>query len=416
MNVLFARRAWCVLILGLLPVSLFAQDAGAKPAEKAATKPAKGKTTTEPNDPAVMAMADGKVRLNASLGVSEAYLPAIYVSSHASNLLQLKNGDIVCVWFSGVWEGDSNVGIVISRLKKGSTQWEKTQLIDREEGFSYQNPVVFQAPDGTVHVFHTTQEAHKGEANAHVLEVVSTDNGETWSKPKVLFDKPGAFSRHPLLVMKDGTWLFPMTYVTSKGINEGSETNYSVMELSSDGGKNWKECMVKDSYALVQPTVVKASNGGYISFFRDRRSKWIYESVSADGCRWTAPVPTVVPNNNASVQAFRLQDGHLVMIFDNVRKGPRRPVSVALSEDEGKTWKYVRDIELGRPELGDEVAKVHGARHEEYSYPSIMQAKDGTIYASYTFRRETIKVISFKEDWLKHGGTVGLYKPGETVK
>jgi len=405
-----ARFAIAVLCTSLVPACIYAQDA-TQPAAAAPAPAKKAKAVDVPiaGDPA-SALFDGKVRTDAADKTTVAYMPVLFYSSHASNLIQLKNGDLLCVWFSGEWEGSSGVGIVFSRLAKGSQVWTKPQLIDQQDGVSFQNPVFFQSPDGVLHLYHTTQGAHEGEANAHVLECVSKDNGATWSKPALLFDKPGAFSRHPVMVLPNGTWLLPMTYVTSKGISKGSETNYSVMELSQDSGKTWKECMVDDSFALVQPTVVQLAPDSLLSFFRSRKSDSIYQSTSKDGCTWTKPVATDLPNNNASVQSFRLKDGHIVIIFDNQHKGPRRPVSIALSEDEGKTWSYVRDVEVGRPELGPPEADGRGPSREEYSYPSVLQTSDGMIHVSYTFRRETIKTVSFNEDWIRNGSTTGLYK------
>src|ERR1700744_6316051 len=97
-------------------------------------------------DPKVVRMANGEMRPDHTLGITveAAYLPILYPSSHASNLFQLRNGDILCAWFSGSWEGSSNVGIVMSRLRPGAQRWERTVLIDRHEGMSYQNPVLFQ--------------------------------------------------------------------------------------------------------------------------------------------------------------------------------------------------------------------------------------------------------------------------------
>lgn len=372
-------------------------------------------------DPAVQKISDGVERPNAQLKAHEAYLPILYPSSHAANLLELENGDLLCVWFSGTWEGESGVGIVVSRRPAGKRNWETTRLIDNEPGVSYQNPVLFQAHDGTVHLFHTTQGARAGEANAHVLHVISKNNGKSWSKPELLFAKPGAFTRHPLLILKDGTkngtWLLPMTYVTSHGIGKGAETNYSVAEISQDGGKNWKECAMPETFGKVQPTVVPLANGQLRAFFRSRASDFIYTATSgADGCSWGPAEATVLPNNNASVQAFRLASGHIAMIFDNSslsprgNRGQRKPVSVALSEDEGKTWPYVRDVETGRDEMGlaERNAKIPG--REEYSYPVILQTRAGEIVTAFTYRRQTIKVVSITEGWIKAGSTVGEYK------
>jgi predicted neuraminidase len=358
------------------------------------------------------------VRANSTQGYKEAYLPIIFPSSHAANLLQLKNGDLLCVWFSGVWEGDSGVGIVLSRKPKGSDVWTKPQLIDKKDGESYQNPVVFEDSEGKIHIFHTTQGAGAGEANSKVLEVTSNDHGFTWSTPKVLFEKGGSFTRHPLLVLQDGTWLLPMTYVTSKGIGEGAETNYSAMKLSHDRGRTWTECVVQDSLARVQPTVVDVGSN-LVSFFRDRASDWIYRSTSSDGCHWSKPEPTVLPNNNASVQSFRLKNGHFVMVFDNSHadrsgskpvQGLRKPLSIALSVDEGKSWSFVRDIEQGRPGYGAEEQRPKTPGREEYSYPTVMQTDDGKVHVAFTFRRQTIKEVELTEDWIRQGATVGVYK------
>ncbi len=394
------------MLIPMLALALFFQATPAAPARELV-------------DPKVVKLSDGIERQNASQGYKEAYLPIIYPSSHAANLLQLKNGDLLCVWFSGTWEGESGVGIVLSRLPKGKQQWTKPQLIDNKAGESYQNPVVFEDPKGKVHIYHTTQGAGAGEANSKVLEVVSTDHGMTWSAPTVLFEKGGSFTRHPLLVLKDGRWLLPLTYVTSKGIGEGAETNYSAMKLSQDEGKSWKECIVSDSFARVQPTVVMVGPA-FVSFFRDRASDWIYRSSSKDGCQWTKPEPTTLPNNNASVQAFRLANGHIVMVFNNSHadrsgakpvQGLRKPLSIALSDDGGVSWRFVRDIETGRPGYGANEQKPKTPGREEYSYPTVTQTADGMIHVAFTYRRQTIKEVSFPEEWITKGKTEGFYKP-----
>jgi predicted neuraminidase len=367
-------------------------------------------------EPWIAQRADGIERKNRDLGAVETYLPIIYPSSHAANLYQLQNGDVLCVWFSGSWEGNSGVGIVVSRRPKGSRNWSRTTLIDSQPGVSFQNPVLFQEAGGLLHLYHSTQGANAGEANAHIMHLVSKDNGASWSEPELLFGKPGAFSRHPVVILANRSWMLPISYVTSADIGVGSDTNYSATEISADGGKNWKECMMAGSQGKVQPTVVSIAPDRLLAFLRSRASDFIYTSSSSDGCTWTPAVPTMLPNNNASVQAFRLHDGHIVLAFDNSsirpggNEGVRKPVSVALSEDNGKTWPWVRDVEVGRAGYGVAQGKPKEPGREEYSYPSIMQTQDGEILIAFTFRRQTIKVVSFHENWIKQRGSDGQYK------
>src|SRR5512142_1056875 len=71
---------------------------------------------------------DGKYRPSGTPAMEEAYLEPLFAENHASNLLQLKNGDTICVWFAGTKEGASDVAILLARLPKGSSQWSKPQV------------------------------------------------------------------------------------------------------------------------------------------------------------------------------------------------------------------------------------------------------------------------------------------------
>lgn len=354
---------------------------------------------------------DGIMR-TASAGESEAWLPTVAKSSHAANLLQLKNGDILCFWFSGSAEGSSHVAIVVSRLDKGRETWTIPQIIDSEPGYSYQNPVPFETPSGELWLLHTAQPQVGGQADARVLLVKSEDHGHTWSKPEVLFAKDGAFDRNPILVRKDGAWLLPMYYTPTSAITTGAESHYSVIELSKDEGKTWTECRVPESNGIVQPSLVKQGSG-YVAFFRSRFADHIYRATSPDGCTWTAPRPIPLPNNNASIQVVALKDRSIAMVFDDAHAEPitgkpatgvRVPLDVAISSDGGLTWPEKRVIEAGRRASEDPAAYAAHVKqnneYDEYSYPSILQAADGSLYVAFTWRRETIKVVRFAPRWV----------------
>lgn len=351
-------------------------------------------------------------------GLQASMLPVLYPSSHASNLLRLANGDLLCFWFSGTGEGNSGVGIVMSRLPKGSQTWQQTTLIDNQEGKSFQNPVGFEDKSGRLWLFHTSQTARQGQADANVMKLWSDDHGKTWSKPEVLFSKPGAFTRQPAVIMDDGAWLLPMYYTPSKGITKGAESNYSVTEISSDSGKTWRECTVPDSAGLVQPSVLKTGRHSYVAFFRSRFADWVYRATSTDGCAWTSPVKTALPNNNSSIQATLLRNGHIAIAFNNTRgpEGPRKtgtaprvPLSVALSEDKGLSWTAVRDLESSHV-VPAEVPHAPGREGRvEYSYPAIIQIANNDLVVAYTYHRLGIKAVKFSEQWIKGGTSTGIF-------
>ena len=351
-------------------------------------------------------------------GLETAYMDRLYPSAHAANLLLLENGDVLCFWFSGTGEGDSNVGIVMARLRRGTDAWSKPALIDRRLGESFQNPVGFQDDAGRIRLLHTAQAAGKGQANARVMELLSSDEGKTWSEPKVVFAQPGSFTRQPMVVRDDGAWLLPMFFTPSGDIVAGAESNYSIIDVSKDRGETWRECRIPGSEGLVHPDILELHPHQYLLFLRSRYADFIYKSSSVDGCGWSKPMPTALPNNNASIQALRLADGHLIMAFNNSSVGGkshktatarRFPLSVALSVDEGKTWCWVRDLENGDTRtLGDEYQGEQGT--DEFSYPAISQLSNGSILVAYTYRRLTIKIARFEESWIKQNLTAGSYR------
>jgi predicted neuraminidase len=360
---------------------------------------------------------DGEFRRSDLKGVEEAYIPALYPSSHAANLVMLTNGDILCFWFSGAGEGHSN-GITMSRLDKGSQRWGPPIEVSRQEERSFQNPVAFQVPSGRIWLLHTSQVAGQWQTNAQVDYLTSDSEGKTWSRAKMLFSEPGSFVRQPPILLSEKRWLLPIYYTPSRSITDGAESNYSAVKLTTDGGIHWKTCEIAQSGGLVQPSIVKLPNGRFLGFFRSRYADFIYKSLSADGCAWTVPAATPLPNNNSSVQAVLLKDGSLTIAFNNNSSGTsrdkprtagRKPLSIALSTNGGKTWPWVRDIETGTPDLENDGRNTRN-KSEEYSYPSVLQDARGQINVAYTYRHETIKVVRFSENWIKNGSTIGQFK------
>ena len=127
-------------------------------------------------------------------------MPTLFPSSHAANLLVLKNGDALCFWFSGAGEGHSN-GIAMSRLAKESQQWSTPIEVDHQDARSF----AFQVASGRIWLLHTSQVAGQWQTKATVEYLTSGDDGKTWSKAKTLFGKPGSFVRQPPILLTRST-------------------------------------------------------------------------------------------------------------------------------------------------------------------------------------------------------------------
>jgi len=365
-------------------------------------------------------------------------LPSACVQAHAANLMVLHDGTLACVWFGGSMEGRSDISVYFSRLEAG--QWTAPVQLSDDPERSEQNPILFPAPDGALWLLHTAQNAGNQDT-AVVRRRISRDNGRTWGPTETLQDAPtGTFVRHPIHVHSDGSWLLPVfTCRTLPGQKWDGSLDESAVLRSTDQGGSWQRIEVPDSLGCVHMSIVPSADGRrLLGFFRSRWADHIYRTTSDDGgLSWSAPEPTVLPNNNSSIQALRLADGRLAMIFNAssaldaterreslydeledegetagatgpeaaeqpARRAfwgaPRAPMTLALSEDDGLTWPWQRNLEVGDGYcMSNDSAR---GINREYSYPSLRQSADGALHVAYTVFRQHIRHGRVMPDWI----------------
>ena len=77
---------------------------------------------------------------------------------------------------------------------------------------------------------------------------------------------------------------------------------------------------------------------------------------------------------------MKLTDGRLLLAYNPVAEtwGPRTPLAISVSDDEGDTWRALLTLE---------------DQEGEFSYPSATQTSDGLVHVTYTYRRERIKHV-----------------------
>lgn len=363
-------------------------------------------------------VADGIIRATAADPArEETFLPTHVAQSHASFLLALGNGDLTCTWFAGTEEGKPDVSIYFTRLPAGATEWTPEIKVSDDPERSEQNPVLFETPAGALWLLYTAQE-FGNQDTAIVRRRVSSDGGKSWAPIEVLFDEPGTFIRQAMIVLSSGEWVLPIFHcLPTPGETWRGQNDVSAVKISTDQGRSWTEHAVPDSKGAVHMNIVERRDGSLLALYRSRYADNILTSTSTDkGRTWSSPVATNLPNNNSSIQCRALADGTLALVFNNIAatatvrdeaKGapiwgvPRTPLSIALSEDEGRTWPHIRDIEVALsppPELN---LDKPDRRSRELSYPTVTADADGRINVAFTYYRKAIKFVRFRPDWVK---------------
>jgi len=347
-------------------------------------------------------------------------LPTGRVQNHASFLHELPDGTVLCAWFGGTMEGKSDISIFMSRL--GQSGWSEPLQLSDDPARSEQNPVLFTAPDSRLWLIYTAQPGGR-QNEAEVRFRISEDGGYSWSDPEPLWREKGIFVRQPVIVAPDGAWLLPgFRCRTEAGETWTGENDDSVVMISRDSGKSWSMSEVLGSLGCVHMNIVPLEDSQMVAFYRSRWADHVWRSHSGDGgLNWTAPEPAGLPNNNSSVQAVRLADGRIgivynhasredaegrrVSLYDEIEEddtdtavaqpgrafwgAPRAPLSLALSEDGGNSWTQRIDLAFsdGYCLSNNSADQVN----RELSYPSILQDSTGRLHVSYTHFRQFIR-------------------------
>ena len=133
---------------------------------------------------------DGTIYENEEMGTYEALIPhGGYPTAHAPAMVELPNGDLLCCWFAGTYEGSADVHIICSLLPKDAPAWLPPVDILGDPTRSEQNPSLFYGPDNAVWAMYTAQlDRQEGKDNMQFTAVVrcqkSTDGGRTWGPMK----------------------------------------------------------------------------------------------------------------------------------------------------------------------------------------------------------------------------------------
>lgn len=309
------------------------------------------------------------------------YEKAPFPSCHASTIEETPTG-LVTAWFGGTEERHPDVGIWVSRMVNG--KW--TAPVEVANGvqnstirYPLWNPVLFQMPaskGGELLLFYK-----EGPTPQDWWGMIkrSKDGGKTWSNTERLpLGILGPIKNKPEM-LKDGTLLCP----TSSEDN-GWRLHF---EMTKDGGRTWSRTeAINDGkeFSAIQPSVLFLKDGRLQILCRSKNG-YILESFSSDqGKTWSPLKATSLPNPNSGTDAVTLKDGRQVLIYNHVTKesqewgGKRSPLNVAISSD-GKTWK--------------ELAVLEKEPKAEFSYPAVIQTKDGKIHITYTWKREKIKHV-----------------------
>lgn len=299
------------------------------------------------------------------------YESAPFPSCHASTIVESRDG-VVAAWFGGTEEKHPDVGIWVSHYngKSWSVPVEVANGVqdDGKKRFPTWNPVLYQPAKGPLLLFY---KVGPDPDRWWGMLRTSEDAGRTWSAARRLPDGILGPIKNKPVTLADGTLLCP-----SSSEDDGWRIH---MELTRDLGMTWdKTPPLNDGkkFGAIQPAILFHPGGRLQALSRSRNGR-VVECWSEDNAKtWSELAVTSLLNPNSGIDAVTLRDGRHLLVYNPVARG-RTPLTLALSTD-GKTWKDVVTLE---------------SEPGEYSYPAIIQTRDGLAHITYTWKRQRVKHV-----------------------
>jgi predicted neuraminidase len=384
---------------------------------------------------------------------SELIFPLEHWHNHASCIVEAPNGDLLVCWFHGSGERTADdVKIEGARLRKGEKRWSPRFTMADTPGYPDTNCTMFIDPQGRLWLLWPTilaNEWHTALMKYRISEDYLQDGPPRWKVSEVLHVTPGqefvdavlkfvaeqeAALHSPEVTAEPRRqiqgWLDDLrTHAQDKlyrrlgwmtrahpFVLNGERLivplysdgfSFSLMVITDNWGQTWHTSAPLIAAGNIQPSIVQRRDGSLFTLMRDNGPppKRLHQSESRDrGETWSPVRDSELPNPGSGAEIISLANGHWVLISNDTERG-RNSLAVQISDDEGKTWKWKRHLEFEPP--GPEAGSFH--------YPSIIQARDGTLHASYSFHlakrdlpkdadgdpsAKSIKHAHFNEAWV----------------
>ena len=284
------------------------------------------------------------------------------------DFIQLKDGRLMLIYtkFVGSKSHDHATADLMARYSSDEGRsWtaEDEPVLERQAGESNLMSVsLLRLQDDRIALFYVMKyTSPKGARYSYfdsILMRTSDDEGQTWSDATHVspVDNPGyrVLNNDRVIQLKTGRLVVPVAthYLPGwKGWRDSAEIS---CYLSDDGGTTWRNSTSTLSTDLLaqEPGVVELTDDRVMLFCRSRDCQ--LTSYSDDGgSTWSPlqrsnmPQPTTSP---ASIERIP-STGDLLLVWNNgddphakLKPVGRRPFSAAVSSDDGKTWRNIRNI------------------------------------------------------------------------
>ncbi len=240
----------------------------------------------------------------------------------------------------------------------------------------------------------------------------SVDNGKTWTDAQIIYDGYCG-DIHDILQTQNGVIIAPVQELLYEDGRHALRPRYSV-----DDGKTWQRANLLDiggrghHDGLIEGTLVEQMDGQIWLLCRTNLGRFWSAFSDNEGKSFRILLPSDIPASSAPATMKRLSSGRLILVWnrpmpDGASEPPeevmaggdgqwsetrvsnyRAELSVAFSEDDGKTWTTPRVV-----------ARRAGTNKGYLAYAYVFEPRAGEIWI--TTMQGDVRISLQEEDWLK---------------
>ena len=272
-------------------------------------------------------------------------------------MMALEDGSLLLVytqWYGAKGHDHDPARLVAIRSRDGGVTWSEPETVQENIGkMNVMSTSLVRTSKGKLLLVYIRIDSNRF-SNLWFKE--SADDGVTWSNPVQLSrGKDGVIYTVNSAAVRLRSGRIVVAAYGSPSSWQKDEHYRAYTYFTDDEGAAWIKSRNEvdcPKRGAMEPVIVELSDGRIMMLIRTQMTK-VYRAYSTDrGASWSAAEETDITHPEAPVHLVsRPGSTELIMLWNNAvvpgadHQGPRTPLTLGVSRDDGKSWKRISDLE-----------------------------------------------------------------------
>jgi sialidase-1 len=300
------------------------------------------------------------------------------------DVIELDDGRLLLVYmeFSGAGSDFATTRLVSQQSADGGKTWTHHRVVTETLAgdINVYSPNLIRAKDGGI-LLVFMRKHQTNPLTSTIFTWKSLDEGLNFSPVSQVTGGYLGLCNSVIKRLKSNRLLLPISVISRQGSAAHGESYSGMVLISDDDAATWYQSIGSVELPMrgvMEPHVQQTTSGKVLMVMRSQMGSLFLSESHDEGINWSLPQTSGLRTPESCPELTLIPStGDLVMIWNNSPYNPafrshfgkRSPLTAAISNDEGSTWKNCRDIE-------DDPSRA-------YSNPGCRFTRDGKAILNY---------------------------------